>query len=128
MTSPASERALRARLGGLTKWAVTSDRTAATKPGRSAFEARFEREVDPDGTLPPAERALRADAARRAYFTRLTLRSVSSRRKANEARKRAEAAKQRVQTWEQRADDADADAQSAETDLASAAESGTTHR
>lgn len=90
MTSPAAERALRARLGGLTRWAKTSDRTAATRPGRTTFDARFEREIDPDGTLPAAERALRADAARRAYFTRLALRSASSRRKASEARKRAE--------------------------------------
>lgn len=126
MTTPASERALRARLGGLTRWAKTSDRTAATRPGRTAFDARFEREVDPDQTLPPAERALRADTARRAYFTRLALRSASSRRKASEARKRAEAAKQRVRTWDQRADDAESDAKSAEAELAAAAECGTT--
>lgn len=86
MTSPASERALRARLGGLSKWAKATDRSAATMPARTAFDARFAREVDPEGTLPPAERALRADAARRAHFTRLALRSVTSRRKAREAR------------------------------------------
>lgn len=93
MTSPPSERALRARLASLTRWSKTPDRTAATTPGRTAFDARFEREVDPDNTLPAAERALRVDAARRAYYTRLALKSVSSRRKSREARQRAEAAK-----------------------------------
>jgi hypothetical protein len=119
-----AERALRARLGGLTRWAHTSDRTAATKAGRTAFDARFYREVDPDGTLPAAERALRADAARRAYFTRLALKSASSRRKAGEARKRAATAKKRAQEWAQRATAAEAEAQAAEVELASAAESG----
>ena len=37
--------------------------------------ARFEREVDPDNTLTPDERARRAAAARRLYFARLALRS-----------------------------------------------------
>lgn len=76
-----SERALRARLAAHTKWAGTSDRTAATQPARDRFLKRFEDEVDPDGTLDPAERAIRAEHARRAYFTRLALKSAKSRRK-----------------------------------------------
>lgn len=100
MTMPANERALRARLGGLTRWSKTSDRSAATQPGRTAFNARFEREVDPDGVLSPEERAIRADAARRAYYTRLALQSASSRRKACEARKRAEAAEAELKAAE----------------------------
>lgn len=47
-----------------------------------AFAARFERQVDPNGVLPPAERARRAEAARRAYFTELALRSSQARRRA----------------------------------------------
>ncbi len=42
----------------------------------------FERQVDPDGSLSPAERARRAGLARKAYFTRLALRSAQARRKA----------------------------------------------
>jgi hypothetical protein len=42
---------------------------------------RFERQVDPDGVLSPAERARRAGHARKAYFTRLALRSAQARRK-----------------------------------------------
>lgn len=49
--------------------------------GRLTFLARFEKEVDPDGTLPPAERARRAEAARRAYFTALAYRSSIARSK-----------------------------------------------
>ena len=43
--------------------------------------AEFEREVDPTGTLPPAERAARAERARRAYMLTLAARSAAVRRK-----------------------------------------------
>jgi len=76
-----AERSQIGRLGALTSWANTEDRTARTKPGTDAFNARFEREVDPDGVLDPDERARRADFARRAYMTRLALRSAQARRK-----------------------------------------------
>ncbi len=76
---PASRTSI-ARLGAHESWARTPDRSARTAPGRAVFDARFEREVDPDGTLPPAERARRAEHARRAYFTRLALASAKARR------------------------------------------------
>lgn len=69
------------RIGAHESWARTTDRAARTRNGRRAFLARFEAEVDPDGTLPPAERAERAEHARRAYFQRLALRSAQSRRR-----------------------------------------------
>ena len=75
-----SERVLRARVGAYMSWATTSDRTARTAPARKAALERFERQVDPDGTLPPQERALRAEAARKAYFTQLGLKSAAARR------------------------------------------------
>jgi hypothetical protein len=68
------------RLGAHTRWAHESDRSAATAPARRAFDARFEREVDPEGVLPPGERARRAESARKAYFTRLALKSAQARR------------------------------------------------
>jgi len=46
---------------------------------------RFEREVDPDGVLPPEERRRRAEHARKAYFLRLALASSKARRKAGAA-------------------------------------------
>jgi hypothetical protein len=52
-----------------------------TASARSAFLARFEREVDPEGLLPPVERARRADTARRSYFTKLALASSRARSK-----------------------------------------------
>jgi len=52
---------------------ATHDSRAVTAPARSAFLARFEREVDPDRVLPPDERARRARHARAAYFARLAL-------------------------------------------------------
>jgi hypothetical protein len=40
-----------------TSWANTSDRSARTAAARKAQLDRFERQVDPDGTLDPQERA-----------------------------------------------------------------------
>ncbi len=74
-----SQRSLHARLAAHSKWAST-DATEGTAPARRAFLDRFEHEVDPDGTLPPAERARRAEHARKAYFTRLALASAKTRR------------------------------------------------
>ncbi|TCJ34166.1 hypothetical protein [Parafrankia sp. BMG5.11] len=79
------DRALIARLAAHASWANTPDRAARTARGRAAFLDRFDRQVDPDGTLPPAERVRRAEYARRAYFSALALRSAQARRK-NRAR------------------------------------------
>jgi len=49
--------------------------------------SRFERDVDPDGVLPEAERLRRAEMAKKAYFARLALKSVKVRR--DRARRRA---------------------------------------
>lgn len=75
-----SERVLRARLAAHTSWANTADPALRTAAARQAALDRFEREVDPDGVLPPAERARRAEHARKAYFTRLALASAKARR------------------------------------------------
>ena len=72
-------RAQRSRIGAYVQWSRTPDRAAHTAPARAAFLSRFEREVDPDGTLDPAERAQRADYARKAYFARLALASARAR-------------------------------------------------
>lgn len=80
-----TERSQRSRVIAHKRWAHEPDRTAATAPARSAFLARFEREVDPDGQLDPAERAKRADNARSAYFRELALKSARARRRASSA-------------------------------------------
>ncbi|BCB79134.1 hypothetical protein GCM10022251_19590 [Phytohabitans flavus] len=82
----ATDRALIARLAAHTKWAGTEDRTAATAAARAAFVDHFEREVDPDGVLDPAERAARAASAKKAFYTRMALRSAQVRRARRKAR------------------------------------------
>lgn len=61
-------------------WSRTTDRSARTRPAREVFLRRFEREVDPDGTLPPDERHCRAEHAKRAYMLRLAKKAVAARR------------------------------------------------
>src|ERR1700745_1439611 len=82
-------RTLYARLGAYEMWAKCKDRTAHTANGRKAFDARFEREVDPDGTLAPPERDRRAKAARKAYYIRLSIKSAQI-RQAKAAARRAQ--------------------------------------
>jgi hypothetical protein len=60
-------------------WSRTTDRSARTRPARQAFLRRFEREVDPDGNLPPDERHRRAEHAKRAYMLGLAKRAVAVR-------------------------------------------------
>ena len=74
-----AERALRARMAAYTLHAKR-DARETTAAARAAFLDRFDRMVDPEGTLPEAERQRRAAAARKAYFTGLALRSAQARR------------------------------------------------
>lgn len=76
-----STRRLAAQVAAHTRWAHTADRQAATAPARAGFDARFEREVDPKGELSPAERARRAESAKKAYFLRLAAKSAETRRR-----------------------------------------------
>ena len=80
MVSP-NVRALIGRANAHEKWARCPDRSAATAPARAAFMDKFEKQVDPDGVLSPAERAIRASHARKAYFTRLAAKSAQARSK-----------------------------------------------
>ena len=70
----------RARLGAFAEHAVYDTRET-TRAAREAFARRFERQVDPDGVLPVPERVRRAEAAKRAYFQRMAMRSAKARRK-----------------------------------------------
>jgi hypothetical protein len=63
-----------------------------TAPAREAFNRRFELQVDPDGVLPPDERARRAEHARKSYFLSLALKSATARRKAKNLLAEAEEA------------------------------------
>lgn len=72
------QRSLRARIAANARWS----RENGARQGailRAGFIARFEREVDPDGTLPPAERSRRAQRAMQAHMQRLALASSKAR-------------------------------------------------
>jgi hypothetical protein len=83
MTTPA-ERRMYGKIGAHESWARTTDRSARTLPARRAAWERFEKLVDPEGKLPPAQRAQMAENARKAHFQRMALKSaeVRSRKKA----------------------------------------------
>lgn len=68
------------RIGGLRAWAL-NDAETMVGPAHRGFRARFERLVDPDGTLDPRERAVRADRARRAHMLTLAAKSAAARSK-----------------------------------------------
>jgi hypothetical protein len=76
-----AERRMAAQIRAHESWARTENRSARTLPARLALEAKFERLVDPDGTLSPAERAKRAENARQAHYKRMALKSAQVRRR-----------------------------------------------
>jgi hypothetical protein len=67
------------RLGAYSQHAKYDVRET-TKAARAARDQKFINEVDPEGTLDPAERDRRVAAARKAYFTRISLLSAEARR------------------------------------------------
>lgn len=80
----AAERSLHASLAANTRWAA-ADRKVESEKARSRQMERFEREVDPDGVLSPAERSRRAENARRAHMARLSMKAAAARRAKREA-------------------------------------------
>jgi len=65
-----SQRTQRARIAARARWSQQSGHDG-TQAARDAFLGRFERQVDPDGVLAPAERLRRAESAKREHFQRL---------------------------------------------------------
>jgi hypothetical protein len=74
------ERVMRGRLGAYVTHG-THDSREITAAARAAFRDRFERDADPEGVLPLAERQRRAEHLRKAYYTRLSRLSAIARRK-----------------------------------------------
>lgn len=72
------QRSQRAKIAAHTRWSREDPAPNAAR-GQAGLTARFERDVDPDGTLNPAERARRVESARRAHFARLAFRSAQAR-------------------------------------------------
>jgi hypothetical protein len=78
-----SQRKLRARLAAFTRSSLYDGKDVTAK-ARQTFLDQFEQQVDPDNQLPKAERARRAEAARKAHFTRLALKSSKTRSRSNQ--------------------------------------------
>ena len=57
-----------------------NDPRAMTAAARGAFLSSFERQADPDGILPVAERMRRAEHLKRAHFLRMALKSGATRK------------------------------------------------
>ena len=72
-------RALHSRLASHVRWSREADRTAATAPARAGLQARFEKQVDPDGVLDPVEREKRVANARQAHYLGMAYRSAQVR-------------------------------------------------
>lgn len=74
------QRRLRAKVAANKRWSQHTAREHQAAAARSAFFARMERQVDPEGELPPDVRAALVKAAAREHSARLN---------AAKARKRA---------------------------------------
>lgn len=85
MTSTPEQRHLQTRIAAHIKWAQT-DPVQGTEKARQAALDRFEKQVDPDLQLEPAERARRAEHAKKAYFLGLALKSATARKKPHGSR------------------------------------------
>ena len=72
------QRSLKSRMAAHSLHAQRDSRET-TSAARKAFLERFENEVDPDRLLTEEERQRRALHARKAYFTRLALKSAMAR-------------------------------------------------
>lgn len=64
------QKSLRGRIAARSRWAKEDPKANAAR-GQAGLRAKFEREVDPDGVLPVAERQRRAESARKAHMSRL---------------------------------------------------------
>lgn len=84
MSESATERRLHAQAAALTGWAKEPNRTARTQTWRDGFLAKLEREVDPDGSMEPQERATRAEGLRRAHLANAARLSAKARRERKE--------------------------------------------
>lgn len=73
------QRRLSAQIAANARWSREDGHANAAR-ARAGLRAKFEREVDPDGTLDEAERMRRADCAERAHMQRMALKSARARR------------------------------------------------
>lgn len=75
-----TERSIRGKIGAFTLHSRYDSREL-TAPARAKFLDKFLDQVDPDRMLPEKERLRRAEAAKRAHFQKLALKSAQTRRR-----------------------------------------------
>jgi hypothetical protein len=80
-----SERRLQRQAAAHASWANTPNRAARLAPAHAARDARFDKLVDPDGVMNPADRAKAAASARKAFYTEMARKSAAARRRRTEA-------------------------------------------
>jgi hypothetical protein len=91
MPLSASERRLRARKASLTAWQNTVDRSARGRHANAGLMAKFAREIDPDGTMDPKERAAKVKTRHAKHIADMQWAAVQARRaKAEKRRQDAE--------------------------------------
>lgn len=83
---PTPYKQMSGRLGGLRSWANTADRTARTAPGRRAGPASIDywlARLDPErfAAASGPQRLAAAEAARKAHYATLSLKSAQARRR-----------------------------------------------
>jgi hypothetical protein len=71
-------------MAAATRWAREGDRRQATQAARDGRWQRYLDQVDPDGVLPEAERARRAELAQQAAMLRMALAAARVRRRRRE--------------------------------------------
>jgi hypothetical protein len=72
------QRSLRASIAASVRWSGEDPAPNAAR-GQAGLIEKFRREVDPEGTLPEAERERRARSALKAHMTRLAFASSKAR-------------------------------------------------
>lgn len=82
MSATPTERRMAAQIANAVRWSrqSQSDRKVATAPARRGLEAKWAKEIDPDGTMSPEELELRIESARKAHMLRMSLASAKARR------------------------------------------------
>lgn len=75
-----SERSQRARIAAHTRWAKHDPHEHAVKM-QAGLRARFLREADPNGALPPAEAERIAEQLYKAHMAKLAFASAKARKK-----------------------------------------------
>jgi hypothetical protein len=80
-----NQRQMIARVGGLTSWANTADRPARTKPARERGPGSLDywlTRLDPErfADATDAQKRAAAEAAKRAYFAQLAMKSAAARK------------------------------------------------